>query len=306
MENDNEQIPFEIFLFKQVIVPIMMRSIFPFILFATLVLYADDLVCHRLPDATILEESYDRDSKKENYNDFKTNPYVSKKVKKKIHPHLLPETHPIKPVLDSIFLTRRASQDMDTFLSAGFFLKEPGKPSVISVAGHPLLPGYLVKVYLDTTRNTKFNDPVWKCLFNRIVGAKKIRKAIKKIKSKYFVVPRKWIYPLPIEPSPPNDPAYQRQNFVLVVEDMQLVPYADNLVAWKTLITYQHLDELLDILLYAGGGSYRPDNIAFTLSGKFAFIDTEYPHKTPNLEKIAFRDFLAPEMKAYWDEIIRN
>ena len=76
------------------------------------------------------------------------------------------------------------------------------------------------------------------------------------------------------------------QPFVLLVDDMDLVSKQENEVAWKSMITREHLNELYLIITRAGGSSYRPDNIWLTKHGKFAFVDTEYPKN--NFITIAF------------------
>lgn len=238
---------------------------------------------------------------KVHYNEFDKNPYFSKKEKEQIKPYLLPFDHPIKPYLDLIFSSERVTLDSNSFSAAGFISKFIQPRSFIRVASHPYLPGYLVKVYLDDELRIKKETPGWKWFVNRAKNAKAIRKYIKRNKCKYFTAPEKWIYPLPINTSPPMDPAYVRKNEILVVEDMQLVSEIENLHAWKTIITKKHLNELYDIISYAGGSSYRADNIAFTISGKFAFIDTEYARKSPGYHAIV--PYLSDEMAAYWKSI---
>lgn len=239
------------------------------------------------------------------YNDFDKNPYFAKKEKKQIKPYLLPFNHPTKSYLDDIFSSERVILDAGTFSAAGFISLFIQPRSFIRVASHPLIPGYLVKVYLDDVLKVKKDTPGWKWFVNRAKNAKLIRRYIKKNKCKYFVAPEKWIYPLPINTSPPNDPAYLRKNEILLVEDMQLVSEIENLHAWKTVITKKHLDEFYDIISYAGGSSYRADNVAYTKNGKFAFIDTEYSsHKTPQYDLIL--PYLSDEMAAYWKKLSRH
>jgi len=213
----------------------------------------------------------------------------------------MPANHPIKPYLDHIFLNQRATLNDKTFASAGFISQFIRPRSFIRVASHPALPGYLIKAYLDSEVRVKKNIPGWKWLVNRVKNAKTISHFIKKRKIKYFTVPKKWIYLLPREPSPPIDSSYLRKNEILVVEDMNLVSKNDNIIAWKTVITKQHLDEFYAIITYAGGSSYRIDNVAYTTNGKFAFIDTEYNNKTPRYQDIL--GSLSPEMAAYWKMI---
>jgi len=208
--------------------------------------------------------------------------------------HILPANHPGKRALDAIFLSRRATKDEATFEASGFKTLFQKSRSFIRVASHPSLPGYLVKVYLDSEQRQKRNRAGWEWLVQRCEGAEKIRKIIEQNKIKHFQVPGKWLYPLPSQP----DSTSLDQPFVLLVHDMGLVSREENEVAWKSLITREHLNELHLIITRAGGSSYRPDNIWLTRRGKFAFIDTEYRTKTVDYESII--SYLSPEMRNYW------
>ncbi len=276
-------------------------KVFPYLLSAILLVHT----------TTAFAASSETSSQKHNKNatatlsymeEFESNPFISKKERKKIRGCLMPESHPIKPALDAIFYTQRATMDDETFAAAGFLTKFMQPRSFIRVASHPLLPGYLVKVYLDTEKREKRDTPGWQWFYRRIKGANKIRKIITTSKVQHFVVPQKWIYPIPQHPSPPDTSEYARKNVILVVENMNLVPMDENLHAWKTKITPAHLEELFRIITFAGGESYRADNIAYTRNGKFAFIDTEYPHKKPNYRNLT--KYLSADMAAYWTELV--
>jgi hypothetical protein len=208
--------------------------------------------------------------------------------------HILPAHHPGRRALDAIFLSRRATKDEESFQASGFTTLFQKSRSFIRVARHPSLPGYLLKVYLDSEQRQKRNRAGWEWLVRRCEGAEKIRKIIKQNKIKYFQVPGKWLYPLPAQP---NSTALD-QPFVLLVHDMDLVSKEENESAWQSLITREHLDELYLIITKAGGSSYRPDNIWLTKRGKFAFIDTEYP--TQNFDYDSISSSLSPEMRNYW------
>lgn len=238
------------------------------------------------------------------YNDIDKNPYIPHEEKKKILPFLLPLNHAIKPLLDSIFIASRASLNENTFAAAGFLTKCRQPRSFLTVASHPRIPGYLFKVYLDSENRIKKDTPGWQWMLNRIKLANKIQKYIKKRKFRFFCVPQKWIYPLPLNPSPPNDSNYVRKNEILVVEDMELTSKQDNFQAWKTIITKEYLDEFYAIIKHAGGSSYRAENVAYTIHGKFAFIDTEYANQAGRFDHIDL--CLSPEMLKYWKELTKN
>lgn len=211
--------------------------------------------------------------------------------------HLIPLEHPAKPILDNIFQASRATFNRDSFVAAGFQILFTQPRSLVLVARHPLLPGYLVKVQLDDELRTKHGIPFWKWMQNRCEGAKKIGKVIKKKKLKHFKVPNKWIYFLPLLEDVPKTPEYSPKPVILLVEDMDLVSPEVNVEAWKGM-TEEHLNELYTIIIVSGGSSYRADNIVLSHDGRFAFIDTEYPKATPDMKLILL--FLSPEMQAHW------
>lgn len=252
-----------------------------------------------------LQLSADSKIKKSNaiYPSFDDNPFLSEKMRGKLFPYLLPLDHPAKDILDKIFFKTRATLNLESFKRAGFEVISTRPCSYILVAANAEISDYLVKIYLDNEHRLKQGIEGWKWLISRCRGANKIREVIERKNFTHFVVPRKWIYPLPVNPSLPDESVYSRKEVILVVEKMDLVNYEENLIAWKTKITYRHLEELYAIISRAGGSSYRPDNIAYTKEGKFAFIDTEYPSKYPDYKSI--NSYLSDEMLAYWKVLIR-
>lgn len=238
----------------------------------------------------------------ESCHDFEDNPFIKHKERRYLRKYLFPCDHPLKPVLDEIFSKSRATLNRDTLAAAGFVTKASQPRSYIIVAGHPRLPGYLLKLYLDSELNVRSDTPGWRWFQRRIRLANRIRKYIEKTDIKHFCVPKKWMYPLPLNPSPPEDPSIERKNSILIVEDMNLVSDEENLHVWKTRITEEHLKELYRIISYAGGDSYRPDNIVFTKDNKFAFIDTEYPQRRPFYPVLV--QFLSPEMGDFWMKLV--
>jgi hypothetical protein len=235
---------------------------------------------------------------------FENNPYLSSEIKNQMRPYLIPFNHPMKDTLDGIFRSSRVTTDKETFRQAGFRTISSRPRSYIRVARHSSLPGHLVKAYMDTELRRKESKESWKWLVKRCEGAHKIHSIIKKRHIQYFTVAHKWIYPLPATPSPPQDAKHTRHLAILLVTDMNLVPKEMNEHAWSHYITKEHLNELYTIMSYARGSSYRADNIAYTRSGTFAFIDTEYPSRGPDYHSI--RKYLDPDMRYYWDKIVRN
>lgn len=233
------------------------------------------------------------------YPDFNTNPFLSSKMRKEIRPYLIPLDHPAKPVLDMIFLSGRVIENEQTLMEAGFSILYSMKSSFVKIVKHPLLPGYLIKLYLDDETQLKKDRPGWSWLKDRCQGANRLRAFIKKKKIRHFSVPDKWLYLLP-SAFPTTGPI--RQPVVILVTDMDLVSKEENHQAWQTLATPEVLDELYLILRHGTGSWFLTGNVPYTRSGKFAFVDTEYPKRYLNLEKV--KNFISPEMQVYWDSLI--
>ncbi len=236
------------------------------------------------------------------YNDFEYNRLIPKNQKEEMRKYILPKLHPLKPILDLIFLNNRATLNENTLTRAGFKMLFSQPRSYIKVARHPWLQGYLLKIMMDSELREKQGHPEWHWFMERCRGAKKIRKVINKHNITHFEVPKKWIYPLPLKPSPPMDSEYTQKAVILIVEDMHIVDDKTNKRAWKEEITYQHLDELYIIISEAQGSSYRAENIPFTVRGTFAFIDTEYPNHKPDYRRI--RKSLTCDKAHYWDSLV--
>lgn len=242
---------------------------------------------------------------KADYNDFEKNHYISETARNDIRPYLLPENHPMKSKLDKIFHATRASFDDKSLVKAGFDIKFKQPRSFIRVVSHPSLPGYLLKIVTDVELRNKNGKPEWHWFVNRCKGVEKIHEVLRNNKIKYFTAPKKWIYPLPLNPYPGKGAhANSRKIVVLLVEDMQLTSKHDNLAAWRKEITKQHLDELFTIISQVGGHSYRASNIPQTKKGTFAFIDTEYPQSPPRYGDIM--GYLSPKRQLYWERLIRT
>ena len=164
-------------------------------------------------------------------------------------------------------------------------------PSNALIARHDKLKGFLVKIYLD-------NQPIdeeWHQWLKRIHSANMIRNLIEKREYGHlFKAPRKWIYLIPNR---------SKRCTLLIVEDMQLVPYDTNLKMWKKAITPEHLDSLYDLLQSLGLlDSVYVDNAAFSKDKKISFVDTEHSLLWPvPFWKLNGR--LSPAMKTYWKGI---
>ncbi len=231
------------------------------------------------------------------------NPYISDDIWQHVTPYLIPDDHPAKEALDKIFSSSRALRSVKAMRQAGFSNPVPGYKGMI-VTKHKSIPGYLIKAYLDTT-----NIPEWLALTHRAIGARYIQNTIDKFGYQGIMkVPKKWIYPLPAEPSPPQEEGYFRKNFVLVVENMKILSFADNEAAYKRLITKKILEALYTVLREDKlVDSVYIDNIPFSRDGKIAFVDTEHFNTTTkplHLEHLA-RCF-SKSMRAYWLQLCSN
>lgn len=233
---------------------------------------------------------------------FDDHPFFSKNELIATRPFLLPLDSPLKSIVDSLF-TQRNTLNQDSFQTAGFEILHKQPRSFIVVASHPAVPHYLFKVYFDDELRMKSNKESWRWLILRCQGAKKVSSVIKKYNLQHFVVPHKWIYPLPVGNAPLHEPIYHPKHTLLIVERMNLIPKEDNLYAWTQTITTAHLDELYLILTHGASIRSRPDNMHFTSDGRIALVDTEYPDKKPDYKSI--RPYLSEEMRAYWDELTR-
>lgn len=212
----------------------------------------------------------------------------------------LPEDHPIKEKLDEIFTKTRVTLNENEFLNAGFVPIVPIRTDKIVIARHPQLEGYIVKTYLDKYPVNKKNDADWLWLSRRCQLSRKIARMIKKHDIQNFTVPQKWLYPIPKVGLEDADVS-ERLNALLIAEEMPLLNEEENKLAWEN-ISDEALDEFSDIMIHAGGRSYRPDNVWITENGTFAFIDTEYPHFLPRYFEVL--PYLTEEKGEYWKLLV--
>lgn len=225
----------------------------------------------------------------------------SSSVRAYVASYLMPEDHPIKAPLDSLFASSRVIFSMDTLVKAGFRKTAPRKFTKLLVTSHPAFQGYIFKLYLDVQR---FHKDLHEYTFwvMRCRGAEKIREQIQEHGlGSMFKVPRKWIYALPKKPAPPE--GYYTKYYILVEEDMGVVSDRENESLWASdYVTPDLLDGLYHILRSVGlHDCIKPDNIPFSSDGKVAFIDTQTFDA-----KVEFGEFtrcLSPANQVYWRAI---
>lgn len=231
--------------------------------------------------------------------------YISNDIWLQLHPFIMPDDHPIKQKLDKIFSASRALCDLQSMIAAGFEPALPQHHTQIIVTKHPELKGYIVKAYLDIQEyhSGKPEYYFWK---KRITGAQLIKKSIKNHKFEHLLkVPKKWIYLLPDEPSPP--PNYLRKMFILVEEDMNIYDDRTNEALWgSSLVTNELLDALYTIITELGlRDCAKPANCPISRDCRVAFVDTQSYHaKTVNYYKLT--PYLSPPMQQYWIELVKG
>ena len=233
------------------------------------------------------------------------NSKVSDEVWKQVVPYLLPDSHPMKPALDRIFSADRVTLSIKTMKKAGFVNPSPRKWTHLVVTTHPEVPGVIFKLFLDVQRyyKGKAEHVHW---LERIRGAQALQAELAtRGWNHLFKVPRKWIYPLPEEPSPPR--AFIRKDFILVEEDMDIFDSATNYEKWKSeWVTTAKLDAVYTLLKQYGlHDCAKPDNIPFSRDGKIAFVDTQTLYQWPVLYK-KLTPYLAPPMQAYWKALTKE
>ena len=258
-----------------------------------------------------LDEAYDNPSNKQKTLSFfketdpipyVRNPYVSQEIWDTLSPYFIPEYFPEKAALDYIFSQRRVLSSIKSLWKSGFTLITDSNDKIV-VAKHPYLKGYLIKAYTDTM---DFPDYYW--WKKRIDGIHAIQAKIEQYGLQGIMkTPKKWIYPLPAEPAPKEGAPYPK-NFILIVEEMDILSYRKNLKAYKKKMTPQILDAfyimLTELLLL---DSVYADNTSFCKDGRLAFVDSEHSLDTTRpvpLTHVA--QYLSPEMYAYWEQLIIN
>lgn len=231
-------------------------------------------------------------------------PLPSIEESEKIACHLIPDKHPAKAQLDLLFQnSTRIVENKMSLKMAGFKLIKEGKTKPY-VLRHPLLPGYVLKLFTDEQKITQ----EWEILLKRIVGAHLIQEMIDKMGyGEIFKVPGKWLYTIPCQPNYlfPNE-SYPKM-FLLIAEDMQVLSLRANRKLWKSecitpelLFAYYHLISELGL-----SDSLFMANIPFSEDLSIAFVDTERYFDWPVLyEKVLPR--LSTKMKIYWKKLTRE
>lgn len=234
---------------------------------------------------------------------YNLNPHVDKTIWNSLLPFFLPESHPMKEALDKIFnVKERVTLNDKSLKKAGFKIVQKGEWSKMIVASHRYLDGYLVKLYTDDEPDTID----WAKCKDRVKGAKSAAVCISKNNWNHlFKVPQKWIYPLPADPSPPHE--MKRKNFILIVEDMRLIPDDANVSRWASKeISKEQLKALYWLLKLEGlRDCVYPFNLPFSVDGRIALIDTEFHHEWP-VPFSKLTKFLTGNAQKFWAELLES
>lgn len=229
--------------------------------------------------------------------------HISPSIWALVEPHFLPEKHPLKDQVDQLFQRGRLIVNKESLEEAGFTnIRVRGIDNIFALR-HVDVKGVMIKTYLDI--QPRVDD--WTPWLRRISGANHIRACIKNLGYEdLFVVPHKWIYPLPANFAPPPLPDFVRKNFVLITQEIPILDRAANDKAYKTQVTKKILDALYNVLTQAGlNDSIYIHNIPFTKDGKIAIIDTEHFGKPQVMyEKLTYK--FSPAMQEYWEKLIAN
>lgn len=230
-------------------------------------------------------------------------PLIPLKLKSRIRPFLIPKNHPAKAILDSLFTNPHVLLSKQEFQKAGFEIISSNTLSRVIVARHPLIQGYLLKVYLFENHRHRLGESSAEGLVMRCEGAKKIQKLIEKKKIVHFSVPQKHLYIIPCH-SIKLPEGSQFHPVVLIVEDMKIADFATSADIWRQNISRHHLQELYYLLTQGVGSTFLPGNIPYAKDNKFSFIDTEFPNRKNDLEKV--KKYLSPKMSVVWDNLIKT
>lgn len=234
---------------------------------------------------------------------YEQNPHVPDDVWKEVKPFLMPEDHPLKKKLDKIFhQNKRVTASKESLMDEGFIPTQV-QGAVCLALRHIKYPDYVFKVFPDD-KNTRVD---WQSWVKRVKGSEKIRKAIQKFHyCEYFKVPKKWIYPLPPEPSPSQIKEGGRKNFILVVENMHPISKDKNWSLWRRKNDPNFIKRIMKIVLETGAGDLiRANNAPFCLDGKQAFLDTERTETWP-IDFQPMKQFLNKKMRLVLHELVKK
>lgn len=227
---------------------------------------------------------------------------VSDEIWAEVQPYLMPLDHPTRRRLDEIFSKNRVLASLEAMKEAGFMLT-PQQGVHVHATKHPMLPGYVIKMYPDLHPEREWYKWVKRCQ-----GAELIRDSIARHQMEgIFKVPHKWIYVVPdLFPIEASAGIYPK-HFVLVVEDMYILEPHKNRKRYRSEHMHKStLQALVTIIEDLGlSDAVRCANVPFCQDGKLAFVDTESWHRWP-VWYHPMKEWLSIGMRRYWNEITQN
>lgn len=194
-------------------------------------------------------------------------------------PYIMPEDHPIKAGLDALFSSNPSLESFNRPIS---------KRTRLFVGIHPDFPGYIFKFLPNTN---PMEHEYW---LNRIRTANIIRNAIEERGfGDQFKVPQKWLYVLP-------------SRYLLVAEDMNILPTEENKALWKSSYVTPELLYNLFVLLrdLHLRDCCKPDNIPFSRDGRIAFVDTQFFEGKMKYKRLS--PSLSPSNQIYWKVLTKS
>lgn len=210
-----------------------------------------------------------------------------------INSYYLPDTHKLKPILDSIFTKKSILKCKKSFIEAGFKTISLRWRGSLRVAKHPLVKGYLFKMYLRSETPFSLSNCNQR-LVQRCKSATIVRKIIERHQIQHFTVPEKWLYKVNISSG--------KLAYVLLVQDMRLASKSKCKKAWSNKINRRSLRELYTIFRSGYGSLALLENIPYTKDRNFSFVDVEFSPREFKLNRI--NRYLSPKLRPVWKKII--
>lgn len=212
-----------------------------------------------------------------------------------VNQYLLPENHKLKSILHSIFTDYRVIKNPANFRAAGFRTISLRPKGSLRIAKHPLVKGYLFKVYLTDETDYPLNQCNEKFIL-RCKNSRAVNRIIKQYHLNRFSVPPKWLYSIQL---PSLHTAY-----VLIARDMQLVPRSRCMSAWREKMNKNGLKQLYTVFHAGYSSTQLASNIPYTKKKKFSFIDLETCQRQLDLTKVD--RYLSHKLRPVWRKIVKN
>lgn len=219
-----------------------------------------------------------------------------------VAPYLLPKDHFTLAALNKIFSVKGVLSSTKSMEEAGFKILMFRQGRGLVIASHPSLKNYLIKTYLDSASHVD-----WTRWVRRIKGRDRIQNFLDEnpYYNRFFKVPKKWIYHIPKKGrGVPQEEGIPRQ-FLLVVENMDLVDSKETERLYKKVVTKSFLEGLYLIIEKTGFSDGHIGNLPFSSDRRIAFIDTEYTNSWP-VHHDWLTKWFTPHRQLYWQYLIDN